>query len=436
MKKRYFLLPLLLLSLTSCIKDTAKVSKVELSGNISDALTRNNPLSSTGENNILYVPLNLDDSFNDTNLNNLKYALTGSTSETGYYSVKEYFNISSYNKLTLNIDLTSSITSNNNIDYYIEKKDLDETLIDYLNTLDLAKYDNNNDNIVDYVCFVYKTNKITDYSFEQRFNNNFTLDLETKINDTYRLSNVSFVDYATIISKYESYYDTKSIVSDSHDLVHQLGYALGLLDECDKDNLKEDTNTYFMTMMSGITGDFSSSDKLLLGWATAYTTSGKFNVQTEISSFVTSGDVILWSDHTVTSVFDEYVTLEIYSNELLNSNARVCSKKADDTFYGLKVSKVNNSVKKTSDGKFIHSEKKYDSSAFKFDNCENKTRIGVKLNGEYEQTNTFYKDLLYLSGDGGTYCEQFVETSKLPSLTYSFLSLDDKTKKATISLTL
>jgi len=437
MKKRFLLIPLLFLPLTSCIKDTAKVSKVELSGNISDAVTRNRPLSSKGDNNILYIPLNFDASYDTTSLTNLNIALTGSKEETGYYSVKEYMSTSSYNKLNLNIDLGSTITSTKTLDYYKENNEIEDDILSYLSSLDLEKYDNNKDNYIDYVCFVYKTNTISDYSFSARFQNNFTLDLKTKINDTYKLSNVSFVDYDSIVAKYESYYDTKSIVSDSHQLVHELGYALGLLDEFNKDDFTQDSSMYFTTMMSGVTGDFSSSDKLLLGWANAYTTSGKYNVHTDILPFVSSGDVILWSDHTITSVFDEYVTLEIYSNELLNSNARVVSQKTNDTFYTLKVTKVNNTLQKNSNGKIYSVEKKYDNSAFKYDYTDDTIkRSYIKLSTDYDLTSTFYKAYFYKAESSGAFSEQFVETLKIPSLTYAYLSTDEETKKSTISLTL
>lgn len=436
MKKRFLLIPLLLLPLGSCIKDTAKITKVELSGNINDALTRNKPLSSMGDNNILYIPLNFDSSFDETSLNNLSAALTGSSTDTGYYSVKEYMTVSSYNKLNLNIDLGDTLTSSKTLDYYKENE-IDDEMLTYLSSLDLSKYDNNNDNYVDYICFVYKTNTISDYSFSSRFKNNFTLDLNTQINDTYKLSNVSFVDYDSIICKYESYYDTKSIVSDSHELVHQLGYAFGLLDEFNKDDFSKDNYMYFTTMMSGVTGDFSSSDKLLLGWANAYTTSGKYNVHTDILPFVSSGDVILWSDHTVTSVFDEYLTLEIYSNELINSNARVVSKKTNDTFYTLKVTKVNNTLQKNANGKIYSVEKKYDNSAFKYDyTSDDVIRSYIKLSQDFDITSTFYKNYFYSTESSGSFNEQFVETSKLPSLTFAFLSVDDDTKKCNLSLTL
>ena len=145
----------------------------------------------------------------------------------------------------------------------------------------------------------------------------------------------------------------------------------------------------------------------------------------------------MWSDHTITSVFDEYVTLEIYSNELLNSNARVVSQKTNDTFYTLKVTKVNNTLQKNSSGKIYSVEKKYDNSAFKYDYTDDTIkRSYIKLSTDYDLTSTFYKAYFYKAESSGAFSEQFVETSKIPSLTYAYLSTDDETKKSTISLTL
>ncbi len=428
MKKRYLLLTLLtILSATSCIKSSAKVTEVTLSGNISESLSVKHPLKSKGDVNVLYVPLNFDNSYNDTNLSFLDKTLNGTDVDTGYYSLKDYISTSSYQKLNLSIDRIETIQSAHSIEYYKENDELETSIIDNLNNLDLSKYDNDNDKYVDYVCFVYISGDLTStFKYEERFNNNFTKDLNVKINDTYSLSNVSFVDYRTLIGKYESKYDSKNIKLSCHELVHQLGYAFGLLDECDRSNLSSDTKMYYSTMMSGVCGDFSSSDKVLLGWANTYVTSGKFDVSHDLFSFETTGDVILWSDHTISNVFDEYVILEIYSNSLLNKLGRVKTTKENETFYALKVTKVDNTLNKNSNNKPISNEKQYDSSAFKFDNCGENSRVDIRLSKTYNETEELTKSYFYLSGNGGSISEQFKESGKIPALTFSYTSISDK----------
>lgn len=429
----YCLLGLSILSLSSCFKSTITIEKVELEGNVKDSLVNERPIQSIGNNNILAVPLNLYNDYNSDMLDKLDKALFGTSEETGYYSLSNYIKESSYQKLNLDIKRTEPLSVDSNS---FDNQNVIDSLIDYLNQIeDIKKFDNDNDNYIDSVFVIYTSDLSTTYTFKQRFENNKTIYLDKSINDTLKVGNISFVDYATIEKKYYSYYDTKDLLIDSHELIHQFGHVLGLDDSEDfEPSIGEKGGEYHTTMMSGMSGDFSAFDKMLLKWTDVYIAKGNQTASTTLKPFVTEGKVVLISNHEVTSLYDEYLVLELYSNQKLNKdNCIKPSNPKKNIFYSIRAMHVNAQLKTNSTGRVIKNDTEYNKTGFVADNSVynyQRTRFILfkEYSGEDEMTN------LNLYNGYSSFLLAFYRYNSSKTITFSLVKVEDDT--ATLSITL
>ena len=416
--------------LTSCLENTATVTDVSLDGNISDALTCDDPISSSGEDKVLVVPLNLNETYTTSMLTTLNTALTGSSEDTGYYSLAEYINISSYNKLSLDISVSEPLTSTYTLENYTSI--IEEIKDSILNISDISSFDTDGDSYIDSIYFVYANDSQSKYEYLDRYTNNFTKYVDISLSDTLNIGNVSFVDYATLTKNYEGFYDTESLLVDSHELIHQFGYLLGLQDTYDfNEDEGEEGGEYHSTMMSGITGDFSSSDKTLLGWTTVKQVDGNYTIYEELDTFESSGEIIIWSDHTVTSIFDEYFIIEIYTNTLLNKDNCITG---SDSIAVVKFSHVNNTLRTNSNGKIIKvKDNEYNDSAFLYDNSISEyLRVNLVLTKDYVEDDgltdeSFITDIF-------SYNAKFQQTNSYGTLTLGLASIEDDTAVVMITV--
>ena len=432
MKKRILLLPLLasIILLCSC-RSTIKLEQANLSGSIKDAYTSNDPIKSTGLDKVLVIPINFSQSFNSEMLENIEKAFYGSSQDTGYYSLKEYINISSYNKLDLDITINDSL--NSNVSDLIKYSDIINDLKDDINNIsNIEDFDTDSNNYIDSIYFIYLSDS-NNYSFTDRFKNNFTVFADISLEKNVKIGNVSFVDYKTIEKEYESYYDTTNLLVDSHEIIHQFGYVLGLTDSYDfLPNEGESGGEYNTTMMSGICGDFSAYDKMLLNWTDNYIISGSEIFTTTLNPFVDEGKIILISDHEINSIFDEFLILELYSNKTLNKDNRIKSKKADEEFYVIRPTHINGELKTNSNGKVLKNDTEYNKTAFRYDNSESTyQRSKVVLIKDYVSGDFTYD---YLFQKNGSFFLEFRRTLKLKSISFALYSITDGV--ATLKITL
>ena len=297
---------------------------------------------SVGENNLLVVPLKIKGYEEYATSENLKkindsFFLEDSLNTLGYYSLSEYYKISSYNKLNIkgevtpwiDLDLTTKEISSSSISNYT----LDcgtyfptEKAINYIKenlNIDLTKYDNDKDGFIDGVYFIYGCPTFLDDS---------SLSSSTFWNFTYY--NVLNKDKASISSPVLMTYSWSSFDMlskgsdktklDTHTYIHEFGHQLGLNDYYDTSN-SGGLNPYTspmggLDMMDNNVGDHSAFSKFALGWINPFVVSGDIgSVEVEIGSLIESGEcIILPTSNYNNTPFDEYLMIEYIKNNSIN----------------------------------------------------------------------------------------------------------------------
>ena len=297
---------------------------------------------SVGENNLLVVPLKIkgyEEYATVDNLNKIRdsFFLEDSLNTLGYYSLSEYYKISSYNKLNIkgevtpwiDLDLTTKEISSSSISNYT----LDcgtyfptEKAINYIKenlNIDLTKYDNDKDGFIDGVYFIYGCPTFLDDS---------SLSTSTFWNFTYY--NVLNKDKASISSPVLMTYSWSSFDMlskgsdktklDTHTYIHEFGHQLGLNDYYDTSN-SGGLNPYTspmggLDMMDNNVGDHSAFSKFALGWINPFVVSGDIgSVEVEIRSLIESGEcIILPTSNYNNTPFDEYLMIEYIKNDSIN----------------------------------------------------------------------------------------------------------------------
>ena len=284
---------------------------------------------------------------------------------TDYYSVYDYYYISSYGQLTLDITVldywfrpqySSSYYYNATYDYYGteiaigDQLILDEALA-YLSTvMDLSKFDSDNNGMIDSVVLI-NTLEIgeEDFYWAYRYWNLYTDD-----NDYYyEYDGVSANDYmwASYQFLYEAYDDEGNTYYDSsvmnpYTFIHEFAHVLGVDDYYDTSY--ETDPLQGCDVMDSMVGDHNAYTKFNLGWITSsrlvVTNS---SVTLTLKDFSEYGDTIIignnWDDKL--GAYQEYYVLIYYKNSGLN---------AGDAGYftrdGVVVYHVNASLYKESDG--------------------------------------------------------------------------------------
>ncbi|MDY5984016.1 MAG: hypothetical protein SPI94_00920 [Candidatus Onthovivens sp.] len=297
---------------------------------------------SVGENNLLVVPLKIKGYEEYATSENLKkindsFFLENSLNTLGYYSLSEYYKISSYNKLNIkgevtpwiDLDLTTKEISSSSISNYT----LDcgtyfptEKAINYIKenlNIDLTKYDNDKDGFIDGVYFIYGCPTFLDDS---------SLSTSTFWNFTYY--NVLNKDKASISSPVLMTYSWSSFDMlskgsdktklDTHTYIHEFGHQLGLNDYYDTSN-SGGLNPYTspmggLDMMDNNVGDHSAFSKFALGWINPFVVSGDIgSVEVDIGSLIESGEcIVLPTSNYNNTPFDEYLMIEYIKNNSIN----------------------------------------------------------------------------------------------------------------------
>lgn len=259
---------------------------------------------------------------------------------TDYYSVYDYYYISSYGKLTLDITVldewfcpqySSSYYYNATYEYYDEEVAigdqliLDEALAYLAGTMDLSEFDSDNNGIIDSVVLI-NTLDIgeEDFYWAYRYWNIYTDD----DGYYYEYDGVSANDYlwASYQFLYESYTDsgdtvyTDNSVMNTYTYIHEFGHILGLDDYYDTSYTGEPLSG--CDIMDSMLGDHNAYSKFNLGWITSsrlVTTSGSITLTLE--DFSKNGDTIIiannWSSNL--GAYQEYYILVYYTNNGLNS---------------------------------------------------------------------------------------------------------------------
>lgn len=297
-------------------------------------------MPATGTVNLLVIPVTFSDfrisGTSATNRrNDIQKAFFGNASDTGWQSVKSFYETSSYGALTINGLVSnwydspyssSTFASLQGSGTYASNYDPTWTMLNdavswYKSTTgnNLSSYDTDNDGYIDAVYLIYNNPNASNRVYSSagqdvywaytywNYNNWGLNNLSSPVGMTYAWSSYDFM--------YEGY---GSSLVDAHTYIHEMGHVFGL------DDYYSYTNGDWgaaggVDMMDYNIVDHNAYSKYLLGWTNPYVLDNSQNQTTiTLNPFESSGDFILVNNGWNGSAYDEYLAIEFYTPTGLN----------------------------------------------------------------------------------------------------------------------
>ena len=307
------------------------------------------PIPSTGAYNLLVIPVQFSDKpISDEQMDRLGKAFNGTNADTGWESVNSYYKKSSYGKLDMTFDVQKPFVTDKNYKYYedysgnitVDGETITKTgdilllelaLAYYEQSLDLTKYDTDNDGIIDAVYLIYSA-PVT-YDSEANADSIYwayvtTYPTETQKYDGlevgyYLFAGFDFMDEHTGNSNdtylgQEGYTPYKGLKIMAETYIHETGHLLGLDDYYDYEDAKgSGEGLGGADMMDYNVGDHNAYSKLILGWVdpTVITTTQTVT----INAFESSGQFLMVLLDYDGTYFSEYLLIDLYANTGLNA---------------------------------------------------------------------------------------------------------------------
>ena len=331
-------------------------------------------LPSTGNIRALVVPVQFSGtSISSAQLTDLNTAFNGTQTDTGWESVKTYYQKASYGNLNFTFDIQGVYNAKYNSSYYENYKEsykedgntytrtgeevvLTEVLSYLESRLDLTKYDNNNDGVIDAVYLIYSAPVDYDegdfywayttwYYGENKYDG-----LEAYY---YFFAGFDFMYESTSKDTGSGYDRISGLKINASTYIHETGHLLGLDDYYDYDTSAGcNEGLGCADMMDYTVGDHNVYSKIMLGWLTP--TIVNENRTVTIQSSQASGSAILIPLDFNNSYFCEYLLIDLYSAQGLNAlHASV-----DNTYlygganYGVRIYHVSSSINKPFDNDY------------------------------------------------------------------------------------
>ena len=305
-------------------------------------------LPSTGEYHALVIPVEFKDETEQNKISpdklaNLEIAFNGTPEQTGWESVKTYYQKASYGKLNLSFDIqpvyylskTSSYYDGSDIvdsDGYKNGSEviLKEVLAGLDPNFDFEPYDWNKDGAIDAVYLIYSASVVygnSDSDEESIYWAYVTWDYnDTKYDEKdafyYLFAGFDFMD-ENVKDKDDDEYVIDGLNVNASTYIHETGHLLGLDDYYDYDTSSgSNKGLGGADMMDYTVGDQNVYSKTMLGWMTPtiVVPSETNTTQTvTIKSSQAQGDAILIPLNFNNSYFCEYLLIDLYSAEGLNA---------------------------------------------------------------------------------------------------------------------
>ena len=318
-------------------------TKAKTIKNVTDLSNYAGGCPTMGTVNVLVIPIQFSDitaASKGYSIDKIEKAFNGKAGDTDYASVSEYYSKSSYGKLNLQFTVYNSwFQPKNGSTYYknyteeYEGEDwymgdqliLDEALASLSKTMDLSKFDSDNNDMIDAVVMVPTADVDPDteeyFNWAYRYWNYYT-DGEGYY---YEYDGVSANDYMwtpyQFLYEDEYGFDNNKMMT-TYTFIHEFGHILGADDYYDTANLAgEDELLGGYDVMDAMTGDHNPYTKFNYGWLTSsrLVTAGK-SVTLTLEDFSKNGDTIIiannWKDDL--GVYQEYFVLMYYTSNGLN----------------------------------------------------------------------------------------------------------------------
>ena len=286
-------------------------------------------LLSEGTYNALVIPVAFSNySFTQQELANLNIAFNGTEAQTGWESVKTYYQQSSYGKLNITFDITDVFTAANSAAYYDYSNDntsgseqlLLEALEHFDGKIDYSKYDVDNDGCIDAVYLIYAAP--VDYESDSEYWAFVTWSYAENQFDQlypyyYLFAGKDFMLEGTSASKYPDDEILEGMIVNASTYIHETGHLLSLDDYYDYDeSAGSNQGLGCADMMDSTVGDHSSYSKIMLGWLTPtiVTQSGTYT----IDALSQNASCLLIPLDFNNSYFCEYLLVDLYADSGLN----------------------------------------------------------------------------------------------------------------------
>ncbi len=308
-------------------------------------------LPSTGNYHALVIPVQFKgDTISQEQLDKLEIAFNGTEEQTGWESVKTYYQKASYGKLNLTFDIQDVYQAQNNATYYEKSIDggdlviLNEALAYYENKLDLTQYDTNNDGAIDAVYLIYSADvdyNTADFYWAYVYWDNDTTTYDGKDVSYYLFAGFDFMDEKTENSQGSGYDPVPGMKINAETYIHESGHLLGLDDYYDYEETKgSNEGLGGADMMDYNIGDHGVYSKIMLGWLTPTIVTETTTVT--LSPSATEGSAILIPLNFDNSYFCEYLLIDLYAATGLNTVH------SDDLYggaeYGVRIYHVASSI--------------------------------------------------------------------------------------------
>ncbi|MCF0108285.1 MAG: hypothetical protein HUJ59_04735 [Bacilli bacterium] len=298
---------------------------------------------SFGSAKLLVIPVWFTDSSNyvtsakkDNVRSDIEKAYFGTTTETGWHSVKTYYETESFGNLSLEGTVSEWYSCGKASSHFYSNADRTTQLVnDAVNwyfsnnpTESRRNYDCNNDGYLDGVMCVYAAPNyisLNDYSASNLWAYAYWIQNTSNKNVSNPGPNVFFWAsydfmygsnaYSRTGSNY-AYGNTSYCTIDTHTFIHEMGHVFGLSDYYDYNNIACPAGA--VTMQDYNVAGHDPYSVMALGWASPYIPTKTMDIT--IKPFQSSGDLILltpsWNSYN--SPFDEYLLIEYYTPTGLN----------------------------------------------------------------------------------------------------------------------
>ena len=304
----------------------------------------NCPLS--GSPKLLIIPIWFSDSLNfivpakkESVREDIEKAYIGNKEDTGWNSVKSYYETESQNKITLNATVTDWYEVNTSYTEYADESKVSATIslvkkasdAYFTNhTSDKRKnYDSNGDGYLDGVMLIYAA---PDYDSlqNQSYKNLWAYCYWTGANSSktnpsanvFFWASYDFMYGGNALDKTGTHYGRgftrNGVKVDTHCFIHEMGHVFGLEDYYDYSSFGYNPAGGF-SMQDMNVGGHDPYSVISYGWADPYIPDKSMTIS--LRDFQSSHDVILLANHAVSdSPFDEYLLLEYYTPTGLNKH--------------------------------------------------------------------------------------------------------------------
>lgn len=318
-------------------------------------------LPSVGNVPLLIVPVSLpgeNTSFTEDELSMINDCFFGSSKDMPFESLHSYYYKSSFGKLNFTFNVSPVFDVKSKTDY----KDISQvssseqvlsicqSALSYLKNeknYDFKNYDSDKDGTIDGVWFIYKgkdSNDMPFWPYTSYTTKNGTVD--DPVLNTYGWAGVDFLnqDYYKRVTQTD-----ENVGKDAHVLIHETGHMLGLNDYYSYGNI-DYSPLGGRDMMDMSLGDHNAYSKLRLGWVTPKIITGDCTLSLNSNFYQDQVFLIPYQSKTYTKTddgklrfnpFDEYLLLELYSSENLNSFDYLPNKATHTEGYGVKLLHVD-----------------------------------------------------------------------------------------------